>query len=120
MEITRRTVGGCHLGEGSPGQPLLQCVADTTALIEVCLTQTIDRLLLYPENLTAAFFDLSSGEAGAILQKLRNYHIRLAVVRTPDLSLSSRFGELLEDERRGQHFRLLADRSAAERWLCAD
>jgi hypothetical protein len=34
--------------------------------------------VLYSENLPPAFFDLSSGVAGAILQKLRNYKIRLA------------------------------------------
>jgi hypothetical protein len=33
--------------------------------------------------MTPAFFDLSSGDAGVILQKLRNYRIRLttAVIR---------------------------------------
>ena len=53
------------------------------------------------ENLTPAFFDLSSGEAGAILQKLRNYGIRLAVVCPPGrVLMSSRFGEM------GRHRRL--------------
>ena len=40
--------------------------------------------LLYASDLTN-FFDLSSGEAGAILQKLRTYGVLLAV-------LSRRFG----------------------------
>ena len=35
------------------------------------------------ENLNPAFFDLSSGDAGAVLQKLLNYDVRLAVVRAP-------------------------------------
>jgi hypothetical protein len=41
---------------------------DATAL-------AINRLLLYPENLTPHFFDLRSGEAGAIQQKLHTYHL---------------------------------------------
>jgi hypothetical protein len=32
--------------------------------------------LLYSPNLTERFFGLSSGEAGAILEKLRNYRLR--------------------------------------------
>jgi hypothetical protein len=97
---------------------LITRVDDVTALIECCLTHTIDRLILYPENLTDAFFDLSSGEAGAVLQALRNYRIRLAVVRTPALQVSSRFGEMQEDERRGPYFRVFDTRSSAEQWLC--
>jgi len=31
------------------------------------------RALLYSSNLPPAFFDLSSREAGTVLQKLRNY-----------------------------------------------
>jgi hypothetical protein len=92
-------------------------VADVTRAIEACFEHDAWRLLLYPENLTERFFDLSSGEAGEILQKLRNYHIRFALVRTPTLRLSSRFGELLADESRGPYFRLFDERSAAQEWL---
>jgi hypothetical protein len=118
MSLVIHQVGDHHLGEGSPGVPVITRVEDVNAVIEFCLSNRVDRLILYPKNLPDAFFDLSSGEAGAILQKLRNYRIRLAVVRTPALALSSRFGEMLEDERRGPYFRLCDERSSAERWLC--
>jgi hypothetical protein len=88
-------------------------------VIAACFEHGARALLLYSENLSERFFDLSSGEAGEILQKLRNYHIRLAVVGSPDLRLSSRFGELLADEHRGSHFRLLNTRAAAQEWLSA-
>ena len=118
MDITIREVQGRYLVEGPPGQPLIHSAEDITLLIESCLLH--DRLLLYPENLPVHFFDLSSGEAGTVLQKLRNYHMRLAVVRSPALRLSSRFGELLEEERRGPYFRLFDERAAAQSWLCSD
>lgn len=74
--------------------------------------------LLYGGNLTRGFFDLSSGEAGAVLQKLRNYGVRLAVVcPAGSVRFSSRFGELLAEERLGQHFAVLETREAARRWL---
>ena len=117
--IVRERNGECF-AEGMQGTPLVRGVEDITTLIEVCLTHTLHRLLLYPENLTENFFDLSSREAGIILQRLRNYHIRLAIVRSPALQLSSRFGELLEDEKHGPYFRLFDKRSTAQAWLCTD
>ena len=119
MNITIQKIGDHRLGDGLPGAPLVTRVDDVTTLIEFCLTHTIDRLILYPENLTGAFFDLSSREAGRVLQALRNYRIRLAVVRTPALQMSSRFSEMLADERRASFFRVFDTRLHAERWLCA-
>jgi hypothetical protein len=66
---------------------------------------------------TERFFDLSSGEAGEILQKLRNYHTRLAVVHSPTRQLSRRFEELMIEENQMPHFRLFEDRPAAQEWL---
>ena len=74
--------------------------------------------IVYAPNLTPAFFDLSSGEAGEILQKLRNYHIRLAVVYDPgSVVFSSRFGEMMVDEQGGPHFSVFASRQSAVEWL---
>jgi Domain of unknown function (DUF4180) len=47
------------------------------------------------------FFDLSSGTAGAMLQKFRNYGVRIAVVRSQGLLLSSKFGEVIAEENLG-------------------
>src|SRR5215217_9347503 len=75
---------GVRVAEGHAGQPLLASAEHTTRLIEACWSLRARAVLLYPENLTSAFFDLSSGEAGAILQKLRDYRVRLAVVCAPE------------------------------------
>jgi hypothetical protein len=119
MALTVHDAGGCRLLEGAPGERLMARADDVVTVIESCFEHGSYAVLLYPENLSERFFDLSSGEAGTILQKLRNYHIRLAIVRTPALELSRRFEELLLDENRGPYFRLLDDRAAAETWLCA-
>lgn len=118
MEFTVHDLQGQRFVEGAPGQPLMGRVEDVVTVLEACFDNAAERLLLYSENLTEHFFDLSSGEAGEILQKLRNYRIRLAIVRAPTLQLSSRFGELMEDERRGSYFRLFDERAAAQEWLC--
>jgi len=92
--------------------------ADADRVIEACFSSGARSALLYAQNMTTAFFDLSSGDAGAILQKLRNYRIRLAVVCAPDgVRFSSRFTEMVAEERRGPHFGLFDTRDAAREWL---
>lgn len=120
MTMTVREARGQRFLEATPGDALMSGPDDVRTVLEACFEHDSRRLLLYPENLTPHFFDLSSGEAGAVLQKLRTYQIRLAVVRAPTLRLSRRFAELMADESQGQDFRLFDDRATAETWLCGD
>jgi hypothetical protein len=93
-------------------------IEDATLLVEACLSNRARTALLFAPNLTANFFDLSSGEAGAILQKLRQYRIRLAVVCPPgSVRFSSRFGEMVAEESRIGYFRILESVEAAREWL---
>lgn len=56
--------------------------------------------------------------SGEILQKLRNYKIRLAVVCAPGrVQFSSRFGEMLAEERSGPYFGVFDTRADARAWL---
>ena len=75
-------------------------------------------MLLYEENLPATFFDVSSGQAGLFLQKLRTYDLRVAVVAGLDsIPMSRRFRELLAAERRDRTFDVFDSREAARLWL---
>ena len=121
MELKLVERDGKRYLEGAAGQALMRDAVDAAELVEACFNGRTKRLLLYPENLTGGFFDLSSREAGEILQKLRNYQVRLAVVcPTAGRSLSSRFGELMVEENRDRYFRLFEDCSRAEAWLLGD
>lgn len=118
MNLTRVEEPGLLFVEGAPDQPLLASSRDTNRLLEVCFAEQVGAALLYAANLPAAFFDISTGEAGEILQKLRNYRVRLAVVCPPGgVAMSRRFGELLADELGGAHFGVFDDRPAACAWL---
>jgi len=109
---------GIRFIEGPPGQPLMRTVQDTGLVLEACFSAATDSAILYPENLTEAFFDLSSGEAGEILQKFRNYRIRAAVVCAPGaVRFSTRFAEMAVEETRGKHFGVVETRQAAQEWL---
>jgi hypothetical protein len=94
---------------------------DVTTLIEECFSAPTRRALLYADNLPPAFFDVSSQEAGTILQKLRNYGVRLAVIAQRDsVPASSRFHELMAAEQRDGTFGLFETREAAVAWLAAE
>jgi hypothetical protein len=104
---------GVRVVEGTPGEPLMRKSQDATLLLEACFSHGVHGALVYPENLTARFFDLSSGEAGDVLDKLRRYQLRLAIVCGPgSVSFSSRFTEILSDD-----LRVFETRDAARAWL---
>ena len=106
--------------EGTPGRPVVAEAREVDRLLEACFGSGCRAAMLYAENLPAAFFDLSSGVAGAVLQTLRNYDVRLAIVRGADASAtSSRFGELVAEERTRRDFGVFASRAEARAWLGA-
>lgn len=104
--------------EGQPDEGFMASPHDIDRVIEACFSEGAKAALLYAANMSPAFFDLSSGEAGSVLQKLRNYGIRFALVLPPDgVQFSSRFGEMVADEQRGKHFGIFTTRQAALDWL---
>jgi Domain of unknown function (DUF4180) len=104
--------------EGRPGERMMRVVEDASRVVEACFSNHTELALLYAANLTASFFDLSSGEAGAILQKLRNYGVRMAVVCPPGtVEFSTRFGDVVVEERRKRYFGVFDDRATARKWL---
>jgi hypothetical protein len=106
--------------ERPAGAPLLAGAREIDRVLEACFAAEFRAALRYAENLPPAFFDLSSGEAGTILQKLRNYGVRLAVVQAPGASpASSRFGEVVAEERMRGDFAVFASRADARAWLAS-
>jgi hypothetical protein len=112
---------GWTIVEATPDERLPERGDDAAVrVVEECLSAGTDLALLHAANLPPAFFDLSSRVAGDVLQKIRNYRIRLAVVCPPGaVRFSSRFGEMLADERRLRHFDVFEMREEAVAWLSA-
>lgn len=118
MSFIPAEIDGLRLIEGRPEEAFLQSSGEASRLVEACWSAKANAALVYPKNLTAGFFDLSSGEAGAVLQTLRNYQIRLAVVCEPgSVKFSSRFGEMVDEERRNRFFGVFGTREKAIEWL---
>ena len=103
--------------EGDAGQSFLSTSDDARRIIEACYYHQVDAALLYADNMPDRFFDLSSGQAGAILQYLRNYRIRLAIVCANEARFSSRFGEMVAEENKGRDFGVFPTREQALEWL---
>ena len=112
------------------GAKVVEAVADGASIlvgnnvldaIAACGENRTDRLLVHAASLPARFFDLKSGEAGEILQKLRNYRVRLAVVGgLTEAAASQRFSEMMIEENRQPHFHMFAERELAIAWLAGE
>ena len=112
----QQTTGAPYV-EGPAGE-LMRKADDANLVIEACFSASVRSALLYASNMPPQFFDLSSGEAGTILQKLRNYGIRVALVCPPEaVRFSSRFPELIAEENRQPYFRFFESAEAAREWL---
>lgn len=86
-------------------------------LIAGCLENGSGLLLADEGVLPAEFFDLSSGFAGELVQKLANYDIRMAAV-VPDESVhSSAFQAFAREANRSKQVRFFASRVQAVEWL---
>ncbi|XSG73396.1 DUF4180 domain-containing protein [Herpetosiphon llansteffanensis] len=103
---------------GQQQQPVLQKLSEINELLEYCFGENCDNVALYPENLTAGFFDLSSREAGEILTKLRQYSIHAAII--VDLSTyahSQYFAEMAYEENKRGFCYFCATIAEAEAWF---
>ena len=69
-----------------------------------------DRVALHAENIDPAFFNLRSGMAGDILQKLVNYRMKLAIVGdiSEHLEKSEALKALVRESNRGRDVRFVA------------
>jgi hypothetical protein len=99
------------------------CIYDESGFFEVlscCYEQDTDRVLLYAENFCAEFFDISSGLAGTILQKLTNYRIKTAIVLNETTQKSSLFSQMVQDANRMGLIHFFSKVDEAAQWLTCE
>jgi hypothetical protein len=79
----------------------------------------VGRLLLADGALPPEFFDLRTGVAGELVQRLVNYRLRMAVV-VPDPGVhSASFQDFAREASRSLDFRFFRTRAEAVEWLAA-
>jgi Domain of unknown function (DUF4180) len=77
-------------------------------------------LILTESDVTPAFFDLRSGLAGELFQKITNYDLRLALVVVEPAKYGERFGELMYEHRQHRAIRFFDSQASARAWLETD
>lgn len=106
-------------------QKYVECLADLIIadendildLIVFCGENETHRILFHYENLSPDFFDLKTGLAGLLFQKLANYHLQAAVLVSLEKIQNPRVKELIYECNRGHQIRFYEDKSLAEAWL---
>ena len=76
-----------------------------------------NRILLQEEHFARAFYDLKTGFAGEVLQKLSNYGCRLAIAGSFTTVRSERFRELMREANKGGQLRFASTEQDAVDWL---
>jgi hypothetical protein len=100
----------------NPVGNLIQTESDGLELISLCSEYGTNLLLIPAERLSDEFFRLSTGLAGAIVQKFVQYGVKAAIVLDQD-SITGRFRDFLAESNRGNLFRAYAGFEEAETWL---
>jgi hypothetical protein len=82
---------------------------DVSDLVGALFGEDVDRVILRVERLDPAFFDLRTGLAGAILQKLTNYRVDVAIVGDVAAVEGEAFRAFVAESNRGRHVWFVPD-----------
>lgn len=102
------------------GDPWTTNIASTD-LIGAAMYERVDLLVIPVERVDPAFFELSTGIAGELLQRATNYRVRLAIVGdvTPWTAASTSLRAFVDEAQRGGHLWFVPDDAALETRLAA-
>jgi hypothetical protein len=101
--------------EFTPEEMLINSEKDALLIVEKAYTSK--KALLSQHNLNPDFFDLSSGLAGAVLQKIANYSIKTAFVVDLTTIKSEYFKQLVNESQSISEYRFFSDKATALGWL---
>lgn len=74
-------------------------------------------LIITEADLGLEFFDLRTGLAGELFQKVMNYRLRVAIVVPDPSAHGERFGELAHEHASHGTIRFVRSKAEAESWL---
>ena len=95
----------------------IRTAQDFLELLVWGMEQGANRFILGDSNFAPEFYDLTTGLAGELLQKLSNYSARLAIVGTFDMVASNRFRELMAEANKGSQVHFARSRDDVLSWL---
>jgi hypothetical protein len=98
-------------------QPCIRTPQDFLDLLAWGNENNTNLFLMNDVNFVSEFYDLKSGLAGEMLQKLSNYCARLAIVGNFNMVVSDRFRELMFESNKGSQIHFAHSRDEAISWL---
>jgi len=120
MKPTLQVVEGKPFLECPAGDVLISSEREILELLSLGYGHDTHRFLFREDNFPARLYDLKTGLAGAVFQKLAVYRVRAAVVMGSLEAKNPRFTEFMSECNKGNQLRFFTDREAAVAWLIAD
>ncbi|MBP3915920.1 DUF4180 domain-containing protein [Clostridium sp.] len=93
----------------------ITCESDVLDIISLCMSNSINMIVLREGTLTDNFINLRTGLAGIVLQKFMNYNITASAVI--EMELEGRFKELVYELNKANNFRVFDNKLDAENWI---
>jgi hypothetical protein len=114
------TIGDTKVAYLQSAEPLLRTPRDFLDFMGWAGEQGTNLLLVTDTSFEPAFYDLSTGLAGEIFQKVSNYRQRIAIIGSFDMVTSRRFREFMTECNKGRSIGFLPNEAAAFNWLAAE
>ncbi|EPC6045243.1 MULTISPECIES: DUF4180 domain-containing protein [Serratia] len=119
MSYAVQQVHGLRLVVFAEAGPMLKDENDVSLFIAPAFEHEAGMIALPVKRLDAAFFQLRSGIAGAVLQKFINYRLRVALLGdiTPWLAKSNALQDFVREANRGEQVWFLSSLTELEQRL---
>jgi len=105
-EILMHEDDGQKIAEILSGSVVLE---NPRGILDIMANCGAKNIILHKENIHPDFFDLRTGFAGEVLQKLVNYQVRLAIVGSFSDIKSDSFQSLITESNRGNDVFFVGD-----------
>ena len=103
MNIITHEIENMKIAELTSSGIIIDNIEDGLNLLGDLYYQGFDSVLIYKENITSDFFDLSSGIAGEILQKFSTYRVRLAIIGDFSTYTSKSLTDFMYESNKNRH-----------------
>jgi len=108
MEFIQHKTGNSTIIELRPDDVVINSEQDALDIMaNIGYLYDSSMIIIHKESLPEAFFDLSSGLAGGILQKFSNYRVQLFVIGDFSHYSNSRFREFILESNKGHQVNFL-------------
>ena len=114
MTLTLHACDGFTVAEVAADRYSISRGQDVLELLGSAHTQGVRLWILHEQALSPAFFDLSSGVAGEVLQKFSNYRLKVAIVGDFDHYKSKSLQAFISESNRGGEVLFLKTVEAAK------